>query len=183
MRWNDFVRNGLVLCLFLPVSTFVQTGSLTTKPGDILPAFAGKTLTGEQLDLPNRTKGSQAVVIFSFSRAGGRDAQFWVQRLSEDSPHLSVYVAIFLESVPRLFRSLAVSGIRNGMPSFMQDRTILLYQDQTSWEERLRVSDERRASVVVLSPSGRVQWITSGPFTESLYISLKQHLRASNGRE
>jgi len=88
---------------------------------DGLPALAGQTITGENLDLPAAADDMQAVLISPFSRAGGRDAQNWAQRLSKDHPHLSIYMAIFLESVPRLFRPLAVTGIRNGIP-LLQDR-------------------------------------------------------------
>jgi hypothetical protein len=78
------------------------------------------------------------VVIFSFSRAGGHDARNWAQHLSKDYPHLEIYNAIFLESVPRLFRDMVVAGIRSGMPPAVQDRTVILYQQQSSWEQKLR---------------------------------------------
>lgn len=150
------------------------------KPGDTLAALAGQTITGKSLDLPAAADDSQAVLIFSFSRAGGRDAQSWEQRLSKDDPHLSIYTAIFLESVPRLFRPLAVTGIRSGMPVFLQDRTMLLYRDESLWERRLHVADESHASVILLGPGGHIRWITSGPFTDSLCVALEKQIRASN---
>ena len=117
-----------------------QPGPSHLKPGDTLPALTGQTITGRSLDLPAAIDDSLAVLIFSFSRAGGRDAQSWEQRLSKDYPHVSIYTTIFLESVPRPFRRLAVTSIRDGMPVFLQDRTMLLYRDETLWEQRLQVT-------------------------------------------
>lgn len=111
------------------------------------------------------------MVIFSFSRDGGRDAQNWAQHLSKDDPHLPIYTAIFLESVPRMFRSFAVSGIRGGMPPVMLDRTLLLYHQQTSWEQRLHVTDESYA--YVLRRDGHIRSIFPGPFSDPLYLRLR----------
>jgi hypothetical protein len=37
----------------------------------------------------------------------------------KENPHLAIYTVIFLESVPGLFRAMAVTGIKDGMsPGF-----------------------------------------------------------------
>lgn len=45
------------------------------------PSLVGQTVEGKRLDLPTSAGGKVAVVIFSFSRSGGRDAQNWAQHL------------------------------------------------------------------------------------------------------
>jgi hypothetical protein len=176
---NTRAIGALVLVMFCLASARGEPVQPPFKLGDTLPPLAGQTVTGNPLTLPS-ANDTRAVVIFSFSRAGGRDAQNWAQRLSKDDPHLPLYTAIFLESVPRLFRSMAISGIRSGMPQAMQDRTLLLYQQQSFWEQRLHVTDERYASVIVLGPGGHLRWITSGPFADSLYLELRKQIRAIN---
>jgi hypothetical protein len=76
-----------------------------------------------------------------------------------------------------MFRSFAVSGIRNGMPPAMLDHTLLLYQQQTFWQQRLHVKDESYACVLVLDESGRIRWISLGPFADSLYLRLRKEVR------
>lgn len=164
------------LVVLLATSSLAEQGTSLLKPGDAFPPLAGRTVAGKPLDLPTAAAGKVAVVIFSFSRAGGRDAQNWAQHLSKDDPHLAIYTAIFLESVPRMFRSIAVSGIRSGMPPAMLDQTLLLYQQQTSWEQRLHVKDESYACVLVLDQSGRIRWISLGPFADSLYLRLRKEI-------
>jgi hypothetical protein len=176
---NTRAIGALVLVMFCLASARGEPVQPPFKPGDTLPPLAGQTVTGNPLTLPS-ANDTRAVVIFSFSRAGGRDAQNWAQRLSKDDRHLPLYTAIFLESVPRLFRSMAISGIRSGMPQAMQDRTLLLYQQQSFWEQRLHVTDERYASVIVLGHGGHLRWITSGPFADSLCLELRKQIRALN---
>jgi hypothetical protein len=175
-------RSAKVLAMagVLVVLVAGQPGPSHLKPGDTLPTLTGQTMTGKSLDLPTAIDSSQAVLIFSFSRAGGRDAQSWEQRISKDFPHLSIYTAIFLESVPRLFRPLAVTGIKDGMPLPFQDRTMLFYRDESLWEQRLHVVDEGHASVILLGTGGHIRWFASGPLTDSIYAVLEKQIRPSN---
>jgi len=71
-------------------------------------------------------------VIFSFSKTAGNDARSWNERLSKDFPKdVPSFTIIMLESVPKLFRGMALSGIKGSMPIAMQDRTLVLYRDET----------------------------------------------------
>lgn len=117
------------------------------------------------------------MVVFSFSRAGGRDAQQWIQLIMRDDPHLAIYTVIFLDSVPELFRAMAISGIKHGLPPALQDRTILLYRDGGLWRHRLQVSNERQACVMLVGLTGRIRWMTSGPFADSLGSELSRSIR------
>lgn len=165
---------ALVLLLALPA--LGEEGSVPLQPGVALPSLVGQTLSGKPFDLPDAARGEIAVVIFSFSRAGGHDARNWVQHLSKDYPHLNIYNLIFLESVPRPFRGMAVSGVRSGMPPAVQDRTMILFQQQTSWEQKLRLTDENYACVLVLGPTGLIRGMTSGLFTENLYRQVRERI-------
>ncbi len=165
--------------LALPPAPYRETPR-QLKPDSTLPALGGQALTGKWLDLPRATGDGPAAVILSFNRTGGRDAQSWVQHLSKDYPHLAIFTVIFLESVPRLFRPMAVSSIRTGMPVSMQDRTIVVYRDEDLWKDRLHLTNENQAGVILLGPTGQIQCVTLGPFANSLYESLRKQIRASN---
>jgi hypothetical protein len=172
---------SLSISLFLlSAHSAAQPGPSHLKPGDILPPLAGQALTGKWLDIASVSGGNPAAVVFSFSRAGGRDAQLWTQRLMKDDPHLAICTVIFLESVPGLFRAMAVSGIKDGMPPPLQDRTILLYRNEDLWRQRLQVANERHTCVMLLGPTGRVQWMTPGPFSDALYSEFGKSIRALN---
>ena len=178
MRQREMVLNFLFAPVMLTaVLAAAQPQSSVLKPRDPLPPLAGQALTGKQLDVSVAAGTGQSVLILSFSRAGGRDAQNWTQRLSKDFPHVTIYTVIFLESVPDLFRHLAISGIRDGIPPSMQERTIILYRDESLWEQRLQVNTGSSASVILLGPGSHIGWITPGPFSDGLYQDLSRRIR------
>ena len=81
-----------------------------------------------------------------------------------------------LESVPKLFRGMALSGIKASMPIAMQDRTLVLYRDETLWKQRLAFSEDSRAYVLLLGPDGRIAWRGEGAFSEAAYAQVKDQL-------
>ena len=62
------------------------------------------------------------------------------------------------------------------MPLSMQDRTIVLYQDEKLWKTRLAASDNNRAYVVLLAPDGRLRWSNTAAYTASGYAQLKDQI-------
>ena len=143
----------------------------------MFPQLSGQTLTGKSLELPAAAMGKPAVVIFSFSKTAGNDARSWNERLSRDFPKdVPSYTIILLESVPKLFRGLAVSGIKSSMPVPVQDRTIVLYSDEKLWKQRVAFSDDSRAYVILLGPDSRIRWSSKGAFTEPSYAQMKDQI-------
>jgi hypothetical protein len=145
--------------------------------GQTLPQISGQALSGRSIGLPAAANGKPAIVIFSFSKTAGNDARSWNERLSRDFPgDVPRFTIIVLESVPKLFRGMALSGIKSSMPSSMQDRTIVLYRDETLWKQRLAFSQDNHAYVLLLSSDGRIQWKSEGAFKEDAYVQLKDQL-------
>lgn len=167
----------LAMIILLTASTCTSQETSQLKPDSILPPLTGETVSGRSLNLPGAAAGQTSVVIFSFSRNAGHDAQNWAEHLSKDDPQLPIYTAIFLESVPRIFRSLAISGIRNGMPPAMLDHTLLVFHQQALWQQKLDTRGDSSACVIVLDPSGHIRWLALGPFTGPLYLRLRNELR------
>ncbi len=144
----------------------------------MFPQFSGETLTGKAMELPAAALGQPAVVVFSFSKAAGNDSRSWSERLSKDFANaVPIYTIIELESVPKLFRGMALSGIKSSMPLLLQERTIVLYRDEALWKQRLAFSDGNRAYVILLDPDGRMRWNNDGPFTEASYAQLMDQLK------
>lgn len=143
-----------------------------------MPAISGQTLAGHRVELPAAAAGKPAVVIFSFSRAGGRDAQNWAQRLAIHKPRVAVFTVIFLESVPRIIRGMVVSAIKSAMPPDMHDRTIILFRDEQSWRQQLQLSDESHACVALIRADGSLQWMNSESLSDARFSELTKQIEA-----
>jgi hypothetical protein len=157
-----------------------RAGAADTAPlhtGDLFPQLSGLTLTNKSLELPAVASGKPAVIVFSFSRAAGNDARLWNEHLSKDfSNAVPDYQVIVLESVPRLLRGTAVSGIKNTMPAARQDRSIVLYKDEKLWKLRLATSDNNRAYLLLLGADGHIRWSNHEAFGDSEYARLRSEI-------
>jgi ATP10 protein len=142
--------------------------------GDVFPQFSGQTLTGKSLTLPTSAADKSAVLIFSFHRATAKDARLWNEHLARDFPKaILIYALIMLESAPKLFRGMAISGIKSSMPWSVQDRTIVSFQDEELWKQRLTDTNDGGARVLLLGPDGHIHWMNSGAYTDAEYAHLK----------
>jgi hypothetical protein len=160
--------------VFTPLVNAGQSEAGSLHAGELFPTISGITLSGKLLELPAAASGKPAVVVFSFSRTAGKDAQLWNEHLAKGfSTALPSYDVIVMESVPKLFRGVAISGIRSSMPPSMQDQTIVVYQDEKLWKLRLAVFDNSRAYVVLLGPDGRLRWSNTGAYTDAEYARMK----------
>jgi hypothetical protein len=176
-RWVAFalsMASVLIPALWLQAA---QPDTLAVHPGQMFPQLSGQTLAGKPLELPAAIMGDPAVVIISFSKTAGNDARSWNERLSMDFPKgVPSYTIILLESVPKLFRGLAVSNIKSSMPVLMQDRTIVLYSDEMLWKQRVAFSEDSRAYVIMLGSDGRILWRCEGAFSEPSYNQMKDQI-------
>ena len=179
---KSFFRSiELAGALLLPALTprAVQSDIAPLRIAAAFPTFSGQTITDRPITLPESPAAKPTVLVFSFSRIAGKDARLWNQQVAKDFVDtVSKYGVIQLESAPKIFRHLAISGIKSSMPVGEQNETIVLYRDEHLWKQRLAVKDESRAYVVLLDRSGTLRWINSAKFSDDTYGSLKTKLSA-----
>jgi hypothetical protein len=146
--------------------------------GEVLPSVGGETLSGKEVELPVADAGKPRVLVFSFTKKAGADSKLWNERIARDfgSHAPIVFRVIFLESVPKMFRGKAVSGIKSGLPETVWDRSLVLYKDADSWRYKLVVTGVSHAYLVLLDGQGKVLWMSSRAFNEPEYADLKKAL-------
>lgn len=172
---------AMAIGLLTPALSLLAAQSIPVplQVGSVFPTFSGRTITDRPLTLPASPTAKPTVLVFSFSRTAGKDARMWNEHVAKDFPeNVAAYGVIQLESAPKVFRRLAISGIKSSMPASVQNRTIVLDRDEQLWKHWLAVKDESRAYVVLLDRSGTIRWMNSGAFSDSAYGMLKAKLAA-----
>lgn len=160
-------------------SVLLYGGALQT--GDTLPSLSGKTLSDKQVSLPQATAGKPAVVAFGFSRESGVPIRQWAQRLNQEASGVPVYQVPVLEGVPGLFRGLAVGSIRKDTPQGYRDNLVLLYKDEKLWRDKLSVSNDKTAYLVIVDAQGRVVDRVTGDPDEASVTKVKAALQRAQG--
>ena len=152
----------------------------TLKVGDLLPSISGETFAGGNLQLPKDASGKITVLISSFSKQGGQDAQRWATQFSREfaqNPDVISYSLIFLESVPRLFRGFVISGIKKGMPETKYAQAIRITKGEKLWKERMGVSNDDVAQLILLDRAGKIIWMHGGQFNNEDFSHLKDQIQ------
>ncbi len=166
-------------CLMLR-SARAQSAISALNLGDIFPDVSGQALSGASLRLSDVVAGKTSVVVFSFSKSAGKDAQVWNDHLYKDygsNPQVASSTVIMLEAAPRLLRGIIVSELKRSMPPAMRDRTIVSYQNEELWKQRLAVADDKHADVLLLESDGRMRWRNTSVFSDAEYTELKNKLQ------
>jgi hypothetical protein len=130
--------------------------------GDAFPRLTGEAISGRAIEVPAQKPTTPVVVVMSFSRAAGTEAQQWDELLTRDRTNgdVEVIVVAEIQSVPRLIRRTVAYAIRRGVPQSLRDRMIVLDHDDEAWRTRLSVKSTEHAYAVLVDTAGKVGWLS-----------------------
>jgi hypothetical protein len=122
-----------------PACAGQQAGASPLHTGDPFPQVSGQTLTNKPLALPAAAAGKPAFVVFSFSRAAGKDARLWNERLFKDYSNSNAiavpgFQVIVLEWMPKLIRGMAVAICRAPCRTGPSCRTWTKRSGSSAWQ-------------------------------------------------
>jgi hypothetical protein len=103
--------------------------------------------------------GEVAVLIFGFTKASKGPTSAWAAKLQADfgtRPEFELYQLPVLEDVPRLFRSMVISGIRKDVPEAKRERFVPILQGEAQLKNFVHYSEADDAYVVVLDRTGNI---------------------------
>jgi len=144
-----------------------------------LPQTTAETLSGKQLVLPDAVHGKVTVLIVGFTRKSSTASRAWGERLAKDygsDNRLATYQLAVLEDVPKFIRGFVAGGIRESVPKGMQDKFLLLYQQEKAWKAFVGFEGPDEAYLLLLDSSGNLAWRTHGVFSEIEYSALREHV-------
>jgi hypothetical protein len=121
-----------------PACAGQQAGASPLHTGDPFPQVSGQTLTNKPLALPAAAAGKPAFVVFSFSRAAGKDARLWNERVFKEYSNSNAIRTVVLD----YYQYLAVPGNTTQLRIFQRRvnwlwRSVLIRRSQRAqvrWE-------------------------------------------------
>jgi hypothetical protein len=159
--------------------TMDSTRALTDTLGHF-PAVEGRNLEGRVFRLPGGFAGEINIVLIAFRREQQSDVDSWMPFLAPiaaSRPEVEIYELPTLGRGYRVMRSFIDGGMRGGIPDrAVREATITLYIDKSPFRKSLRLADEQRIYILVVTRDGRVLWRAEGPFDAAAGESLRQFL-------
>lgn len=125
-----------------------------------MPTTAGETLSGKRIVVADAVRAHRTVLVAGFSHDGGIACGDWMKAIRGDAAlaGVEVYEIAMLEGAPGIFRGMIKSGMRKGMTSAEQERSVVLTQDDKAWERYFAVSNAQEPQLMVLDAEGTVVW-------------------------
>jgi ATP10 protein len=162
------------LCITLMLVALASGQAL--QPGAVLPQIKGTSLDEHEITLPDAAGGRIALMIITFTKAGGERGREWMERFSKDYPQdhqVTSYSIAMLEDVPSMLRGLVRGGIKRGVPASMRRRFITVIKDQNQWKQYTGMKDDKNAYLFLLDGKSRIVWTHQGAFEAATYEALK----------
>lgn len=151
--------------------------------GEKLPELKGEYLTGRAAVLPADASGKVALLLFGFTYQSRFPVEAWVKRFRQDfgnQPKVTFYEVPMIGGMARMGKWFLDSGMRKGTPKADQENAITVYGGTNLWKQRLGVTSEDLAYLVVLDPNGNIVWRDAGPLDETKYQTLANKVRELN---
>jgi len=162
----------LVCGLFLPASSLAQNFPQ-------MPRTEGESLAGHAVVLPDDTAGKVAVLIFGFTKASKLQTGAWADKLQSDfsaRADFQLYQLPVLEDVPRILRSMIISGIRKGVPENRRDHFVPMLQGEEVTKKLAHYKEPDDAYLVVLDRAGGIALQIHGATNDATYGAAKSEI-------
>ena len=182
MRRSADALARCILAIVILTQFAIGAGAVDLAPGAELPLLEAETLSGDAATLPRDARGHPMVLVVGFTKASAKVARAWLEGCRADAsskaadvPAVSCYDVRMLEEVPKFLRGMTERGMKSGYPEDLQRNTLLVYDDNEAWLERLGVTDKKSAYLIGCDAAGLVRGTASGEYRSA---ELKRILEA-----
>jgi hypothetical protein len=170
------------LFLFLMFSL----GTALAGSPDRIPNVDGKSLNGEQVQLPQDLRGSNAILIVGFTRKSGEQSKQWGLEVNKitacDGQPVQWYELPVLSDVPRLVRPLVLRAMRSGLTPELRSHFVPIYANSEAWKKSVNFSLPDDAYIALVDKSGHVEHLWHGAYDKSRGSELEHLFCAALGK-
>ena len=198
LRGRARLLRAVVLVLGLLALRDVSAGGLMLAPeagdrpgagqgsgaaADRIPTIAGRTLSGEQAQLPKDLEagGRSAVLVVGFGRRASDATREWGRHLAEtaaDMPTTTYYVLPVVAGVPSILRGSVLRAIARSVTPGGRRHFLPILSDEADWRRLAGVQDDSVPYLLLVNGKGEVRWRGIGAFSEEMYKALREQVAA-----
>lgn len=166
------IRGGLALSSAVSVALLVAPALAQQ-----FPVFDAETVAGRKVTMPAAASGHPAVLVIGFAHKSNSETKAWTDRLHRDFPDAHVYSVAVIEDAPRFVRGMIVHGIKGSAPANEYDHYLVVTHHEKELKDAVGFSQPEAAYVVVLNPSGAIEWHFQGAVTDAAVAELRSKLK------
>lgn len=174
------IRRILYIALLTAMASLSSSASDLTVGGK-MPELRAEYLSGRKALLPGDATGRVALLLFGFTYQSRFAVEAWTKRFREDfgnTPRVTFYEIPMIGGFARMGKWFIDSGMRRGTPKADHENVITVYGATEPWKQRLGVTAEDSAYLVLVDQTGKIASRHAGPFDEASYRALAAQVRA-----
>jgi hypothetical protein len=148
--------------------------------GERLPELRGEYLSGRKAILPGDASGRIALLLLGFSYQSRFAVEAWTNRFREEfekNPQVTFYEMPMIGGMARLGKWFIDSGMRRGTPKADRENVITVYGGTEAWKQRLGVTAEDWAYLILIDRKGNIAWRHAGLFEPAPFQALAERVR------
>ncbi len=174
------IRFGRVATLGL-LALAVCTSTALGAAAQQFPRVQEENLVGQQVVLPDAAASKVAVLVFGFSKASQIPTEAWAKRILSDfgkAPSFQLYQLAVLQSVPRMFRGMIISGIRKGVPESQRANFLPVLHNEDELKTLVGFKEPDDAYLLLLDRSGKIAYQMHGAASDQSYEQLRARVES-----
>lgn len=146
---------------------------------EVFPAIAGKTLSGEELTLPQKRNGKVTLLGLAYSKKAEDDLQTWFQPVystfiqkSEnsffptDDYQVNIYFVPMLSGISKAASGKVEDKLKKNVDQELQPHVLLYSGEIKTYKDQLNMQEKDKPYFFVIDQDGKILYSCSGAYSE-----------------
>lgn len=150
------------------------------------PDLQGETLDNKTVNIPNDTKGKSTIICMAYSQDAEMDLKTWYEptynkfiaktELMSDAYDINLYFVPMFTGVVEGAAGNAKKKMKEGVQEDIQPHIIVYKGTLDAYKDKLKMDDKKKPYIFVLDKTGKIIYVTSGPYTEDKMDEIEDQL-------
>ncbi|MBI3509773.1 MAG: hypothetical protein HY064_03850 [Bacteroidetes bacterium] len=165
------MKTILLTISFLSVTFFVSS-----PVGQMFPDLQGETLDDKTMHIPNDTKGKSSIICLAYSEDAEKDLKTWYEpaydkfiaktELMSDAYDVNLYFVPMFTGTKAAAAAGAKAKMKQEIQADIQPHVLVYRGELDAYKVPLGMDDKKLPYIFVLDKTGKIVYVTSGPYTE-----------------